>query len=621
MDFHTLTTDHLPLINPAPPKLKNIPSSYFSTTQPHLPPNAKQSLILNMSKSIAGLKLDLSSHKPSTKSSTLSTSVTKTQGHKSFDKPLASKIVPKLHLSINNSRDSKDFSTALTSSRSNLKAGQSSLNTSRILKDSNSRQSITKRPQSKEVDSKLSTFPMSSSAALRIFKSHLTLWEQGEILDHSQIYYIGQKSCKVKSFNGANNGFDDERNDYKAQIGDHIAYRYEIIQVLGKGSFGQVFKVMDHKNKEFQALKIIRNKARFHQQGAVEVKVLQMLKNLDREDKNHVIHIKEAFCFRDHLCITFEILSINLYELLKSNGFNGLSLSLIQRFTFQLLSGLKLAKDQKIIHCDLKPENILLKQSNKSCIKIIDFGSSCFEDQRVFSYIQSRFYRAPEIILGLPYSSAIDMWSLGCILVELYTGVPLFPGENELDQLLCMMEVLGLPPESLMKTASRTKIFFDNENRPKIVPNSRGKKRFPGSKHLNDVILGTDKNFQDFVARCLEWNPLMRLTPEQGLAHCWIKAIDNVLVTPRSRRMSLANDAQGLNSSGMLNTVRNNQRAGGMGPAASGVGKVGVGAGSAGNAGNAGYLNGGNSNLAKFTSVMVGNNSTRHSKTSSFVFV
>ena len=571
-----------------------------------------------MSKSITGLKLDLSSHKTSTKSSTLSTSVSKAQGHKSFDKPLASKIVPKLHLSINHSRDSKDFSIPLTSSRSNLKAGQSSLNTSRILKENNSRQSITKRPQSKEIDSKLSTFPMSSSTALRIFKSHLTLWEQGEILDHSQIYYIGQKSAKIKSFNGANNGFDDDRNDYKAQIGDHIAYRYEIIQVLGKGSFGQVFKVMDHKNKEFQALKIIRNKARFHQQGAVEVKVLQMLRNLDKEDKNHVIHIKEAFCFRDHLCITFEILSINLYELLKSNGFNGLSLSLIQRFTFQLLSGLKLAKDQKIIHCDLKPENILLKQSNKSCIKIIDFGSSCFEDQRVFSYIQSRFYRAPEIILGLPYSTAIDMWSLGCILVELYTGVPLFPGENELDQLLCMMEVLGLPPESLIKSASRTKIFFDSENKPKIVPNSRGKKRFPGSKHLNDVISGTDKNFQDFVARCLEWNPLMRLTPEQGLAHCWIRAIDNVLVTPRSRRMSLASDPPGLNSSGMLSTVRNNQRIAGLGPATGANGKIGN---NGGNGGIGGNSNAGGSGLAKFTSVVVGNNSTRHSKTSSFVFV
>jgi dual specificity tyrosine-phosphorylation-regulated kinase 2/3/4 len=86
-----------------------------------------------------------------------------------------------------------------------------------------------------------------------------------------------------------------------------------------------------------------------------------------------------------------------------------------------------------LIHCDLKPENILLKQENKSGIKIIDYGSSCFMGQRIYTYIQSRFYRAPEIILGVPYTTAIDMWSFGAIIAELYTGFPLFPGESEFE--------------------------------------------------------------------------------------------------------------------------------------------------------------------------------------------
>lgn len=85
------------------------------------------------------------------------------------------------------------------------------------------------------------------------------------------------------------------------------------------------------------------------------------------------------------------------------------------------------------MHCDLKPENILLKQPNKSGIKVIDYGSSCFTNSRIYTYIQSRFYRAPEIILGIPYTMAIDMWSFGCIIAELYTGYPIFPGENETD--------------------------------------------------------------------------------------------------------------------------------------------------------------------------------------------
>ena len=85
------------------------------------------------------------------------------------------------------------------------------------------------------------------------------------------------------------------------------------------------------------------------------------------------------------------------------------------------------------MHCDLKPENVMLRQPNRSIIKVIDFGSSCLTDERIYTYIQSRFYRAPEVILGLPYGTPIDMWSFGCILDELLTGYPLFPGERNND--------------------------------------------------------------------------------------------------------------------------------------------------------------------------------------------
>lgn len=105
-------------------------------------------------------------------------------------------------------------------------------------------------------------------------------------------------------------------------------------------------------------------------------------------------------------------------------------------------------------------ENVLLKQRGSSSIKVIDFGSSCYSHQRVYTYLQSRFYRSPEVILGLPYGTPIDMWSLGCILAELYTGCPLFPGEDEIEQLACIMEVLGLPPEHIINHASRRRLFF-----------------------------------------------------------------------------------------------------------------------------------------------------------------
>ncbi|KAH1014173.1 hypothetical protein HUJ04_003058 [Dendroctonus ponderosae] len=156
--------------------------------------------------------------------------------------------------------------------------------------------------------------------------------------------------------------------------------------------------------------------------------------------------------------------SLNLYELIKKNNYQGFSLNLIRRFASSLLKCLRLLEKENIIHCDLKPENVLLKQRGSSSIKVIDFGSSCYSNQRVYTYIQSRFYRSPEVILGLTYGTAIDMWSLGCILAELYTGYPLFPGENEVEQLACLMEVLGAPPDDLISAATRKRLFFGSSH-------------------------------------------------------------------------------------------------------------------------------------------------------------
>lgn len=122
-----------------------------------------------------------------------------------------------------------------------------------------------------------------------------------------------------------------------------------------------------------------------------------------------------------------------------------------------MLQSLMFLREHSIIHCDLKPENILLKQPNKSGIKLIDFGSSCFSDEKIYTYIQSRFYRAPEIMLAIPYTTSIDMWSLGCILAELATGFPIFPGESEPEQMALIIELIGMPPEDVLTVFSSAK--------------------------------------------------------------------------------------------------------------------------------------------------------------------
>ena len=125
-------------------------------------------------------------------------------------------------------------------------------------------------------------------------------------------------------------------------------------------------------------------------------------------------------------------------------------------------------------------------------------------------------------MLGLPYTMAIDMWSFGCILCELFTGYPIFPGESETEQLLCIMEYLGPPPCDLLGKSSRRKVFFDENNFPKTIVNSKGKKRIPGSKKLREYLRSADKGFVKLVKQCLEWDPSDRITPQEALVCQWI---------------------------------------------------------------------------------------------------
>ncbi|KAG6849418.1 hypothetical protein H0H93_008664 [Arthromyces matolae] len=394
---------------------------------------------------------------------------------------------------------------------------------------------------------------MFPKAVLRTSAQYLSDYERKEILDYPSVYCYGAKSKKKPaSFDISTNnyGYDDDRGDYLVVSKDHLAYRYEIIDTLGKGSFGQVLQCRDHCTGESVAVKIIRNKKRFHHQALVEIKILDNLKKWDADGTHHVLRMTEHFYFRNHLCIATELLSINLYELIKANGFVGFTTALIRRFTSQMLMSLSLMRHHHIVHCDLKPENVLLRHPTRSAIKVIDFGSSCFDDERIYTYIQSRFYRSPEVILGLTYSMAIDMWSLGCILAELYTGFPIFPGENEQEQLSCIMEVLGVPDKEYINRSSRKKLFFDINGAPRTVINSKGRRRKAGSKTLQQVLRCTDEDFLDFIAKCLVWDPERRMKPQAALRHPFITSGRRLKPTPITKSTM---------SSSNLTTSRNKQ--------------------------------------------------------------
>ncbi|XP_027710994.1 dual specificity tyrosine-phosphorylation-regulated kinase 1B isoform X2 [Vombatus ursinus] len=300
-----------------------------------------------------------------------------------------------------------------------------------------------------------------------------------------------------------NHGYDDDNHDYIVRSGERWLERYEIDSLIGKGSFGQVVKAYDHQAQELVAIKIIKNKKAFLNQAQIELRLLELMNQHDTEMKYYIVHLKRHFMFRNHLCLVFELLSYNLYDLLRNTHFRGVSLNLTRKLAQQLCTALLFlaTPELSIIHCDLKPENILLCNPKRSAIKIVDFGSSCQLGQRIYQYIQSRFYRSPEVLLGTPYDLAIDMWSLGCILVEMHTGEPLFSGSNEVDQMNRIVEVLGLPPAPMLEQAPKARKYFD---------------RLPGG----GWTLRRSKDLRkDLVLRMLEYEPAARISPLGALQH------------------------------------------------------------------------------------------------------
>ncbi len=333
-----------------------------------------------------------------------------------------------------------------------------------------------------------------------------------------------------------NFNFNDREGDYQFQKGYHLNYRYEIIELLGKGSFGEAVKCYDHKNKEIVCIKIINSRDEFQNQAMIEIKILTSISLNDVNNESGNVRFFHYFHFRGHICLVFELLGQNLYEIIQLNDFNGLNLPLIRYYAMDLLFSLLFLRRVKVIHCDLKPENILIVPNKKNKVKIIDFGSSCFQYEIMYSYIQSRFYRAPEVILDLGYNYEIDIWSLGCILSELYAGSPIFSGLDEMEQINYIMKYLGPPPNSFIEKSCKSQCFFNinnNEIYSELVNskdfNNKNKKKnienfFTSINHNNNVNadLTQFENFVDFICKCLEWNPKERMTPEEGLMHPFI---------------------------------------------------------------------------------------------------
>jgi dual specificity tyrosine-phosphorylation-regulated kinase 2/3/4 len=350
-----------------------------------------------------------------------------------------------------------------------------------------------------------------------------------------------------------NHGYDDERGEYRLVAGDHVGFRFEVLESVGSGSFGSVWKCRDHKSGELVAIKIVRNRRRYHKQARVEVQLLTEVRDADRVEEQSsggVVHFRGSFYFRHHLCLVFPLLHENLYDLLRLRAFRGLPLAMVRSVGRQLFRALQLCRRHRIIHADLKPENVLLLRRPTASlltarsaattpspelageellpVRVIDFGSGCKEDRTIYAYIQSRFYRAPEVILNLPYGCPIDVWSVGCILAELWSGNPVFAGEDEREQLLAQMAVCGAVDTSMALASPRAKAFFDEEGMPVLPRDRDDADRFiPGSRSILNALAPDPHDprreeaasLAEFLARVLVMDPAARISPAEALRH------------------------------------------------------------------------------------------------------
>lgn len=337
--------------------------------------------------------------------------------------------------------------------------------------------------------------------------------------------------------------WDDPEGYYNVRLGELINGRYHVQQNLGKGMFSSVVRATDSKTGQLVAVKIIRQNDTMRKAGLKEVGILEQLHEADPEDKKHVIKFVRHFDHKGHLCMVFENLSMNLREVLKKFGRDvGLNLKAIRAYAQQIFLGLSLLRKCNILHADLKPDNLLVNEQ-RNILKVCDLGSaSPATDNEITPYLVSRFYRAPEIILGIPYDHAIDVWSIGCTLFELYTGKILFTGRNNNQMLRSIMECRGKYPPKLLRRGSLAHMHFDDmlnfhsTEEDKITgrlatrildfkkPTRDLKTRLlgKGTRGMTDSEAKELTLFVDLLDRCLSLNPEKRCTPAEALKHPFI---------------------------------------------------------------------------------------------------
>ncbi|CUV08070.1 unnamed protein product [Cryptosporidium hominis] len=330
---------------------------------------------------------------------------------------------------------------------------------------------------------------------------------------------------------------DDDDGYYVSYIGEIIGNRYKVSSnSTGKGMFSSVVKCVDMETQNEVAIKIIRINDMMRSTGEKEYSFVKKFKGAP-----NIVQVQGTFMHQNHLCIVFEWLHGSLKNCI--HHFSKHNIRKTQDLAFRIFQGLKIIHEKGLVHADLKPENILIDSERKT-IRISDFGSMHFTtDASPACYLVSRFYRAPEIILGcISYGQPIDIWSIGCVLYECFTGDIMFKGRTNNDMIKLIMEYRGNFPKRLLNQGVFTKSHFsecltqfkwiNTQGMLQIIKNYTANKNIYNSlmdsvKSSNIVYSETEqtliRRLSNLIEKCLIIDPKKRISAKEALEHSFFQ--------------------------------------------------------------------------------------------------
>ena len=363
----------------------------------------------------------------------------------------------------------------------------------------------------------------------------LTYYEQDEYSHLAKdgalnnIYYLGNSYLSNVS-----RGISDNETRYIICIGDHIFYRYEVIDSIGEGSYSNVLKCMDHKYQKIVALKITKNAKKYKKSFEDEVNILSKLlysvnnyKYITRSASPLIANINKRFYWRKHPVISMDLYGKNLYSAhLKNVSYNNGKIIIID-----ILEALNFLKENDIVHCDLKPENIFFLNNDPSNFNVLisDFGLSKYmselkKESKIHYYTQTRWYRSPEVILHIPFDFSIDMWSAAAIILELFFEYAIFQSKEWYHNLIIAehivkskIEISELNTDDHRFYESKTVKILDQYKKEKL----KLLKNYKVMRHINRVLTSIEhfpyEDIKELVNKIFIWDHSKRVTPIEAL--------------------------------------------------------------------------------------------------------